>query len=139
MIERSAYTEFHPKWYRTHISTYWWLGRWPYIKFILRELSSIFVAYFVVITLLQIRALAQGPAAYQTFQAWLANKPIIVLMNITSLFFVLFHTITWFNLTPRAMVVRIKGKKLPEALIIAPNYVAWLIVSGIIAWIVIGG
>ena len=60
-------------------------------------------------------------------------------MNITSLFFVLFHTITWFNLTPRAMVVRIKGKKLPELLIIAPNYVVWLIVSGIIAWIVIGG
>ena len=139
MIEKSAYTEFHPKWHRPHMSTYWWLGRWPYIKFILRELSSIFVAYFVVITLLQIRALAQGPAAYQAFQAWLANTPIIVLMNITSLFFVLFHTITWFNLTPRAMVVRIKGKKLPEALIIAPNYVAWLIVSGIIAWIVIGG
>ena len=138
MIERPSYNEFHPKWHRTRVSTYWWLDRWPYVKFILREMSSIFVAYFVVITLFQIRALAQGPSAYQAFQARLAGTPI-VLLNIISLLFVLFHTITWFNLTPRAVVVRIKGKKLPEAMIIAPNYVAWLIVSGIIAWIVIGG
>ena len=39
-----AYTEFHPRWYRPKITTYWWLGRWPYVKFILRELSSVAVA-----------------------------------------------------------------------------------------------
>ena len=60
MIERPAYTEFHPKWYRTRVSTYWWLARWPYVKFILRELSSVFVALFVIMTLLQIRALKNG-------------------------------------------------------------------------------
>ena len=56
-----------------------------------------------------------------------------------SLFFVLFHTITWFNLTPRAMALRLRGKKLPDVMIIAPNYIGWLIVSGVIAWIIIGG
>ena len=51
MTERSAYTEFRPKWYRARVSTYWWLGQWSYTKFILRELSSVFVGYFIVITL----------------------------------------------------------------------------------------
>ena len=138
MIERPSYTEFHPKWHRTRVSTYWWLGRWPYVKFIARETSSIFVAFFVVMTLLQIRALSHGPQAYQAFQERLQTPPVLVL-NIIVLFFVLFHTSTWFNLTPRAMVVRLRGKKLPDVMIIAPNYIGWLIVSGVIAWIIIGG
>ena len=45
------YTEYHPRWYRPRVSTYWWLGRWPYLRFILRELSSLAVAFFVVLTL----------------------------------------------------------------------------------------
>src|SRR5438132_766531 len=43
------YTEYHPRWYRTRVSTWWWLARWPYLKFILREISSVFVAWFVVV------------------------------------------------------------------------------------------
>ena len=108
------------------------------MKFIVRELSSVFVALFVVLTLLQVWALSHGPQAYQAFQERLQTPPVLVL-NIIGLFFVLFHAITWFNLTPRAMVVRLRGKKLPDVMIIAPNYIGWLIVSGVIAWIIIGG
>src|SRR5207302_2908108 len=50
------YQEFHPRWYRPRVSVYWWLGQWQYLKFILREISSVFVAVFVVITLLQLRS-----------------------------------------------------------------------------------
>ena len=63
----------------------------------------------------------------------------MVILNILSLLFVLFHTITWFNLTPKAIVLRVRGRRLPDLLIAAPNYVAWLVVSGVIAWIVTGG
>jgi len=138
MTEKPVYTEFHPRWYRTRVSTYWWLDRTPYVKFILRELSSTFVAFFVVITLLHTRALGQGPQAYPAFQQRL-QAPIMVILNILSLLFVLFHTITWFNLTPKAIVLRVRGRRLPDLLIAAPNYVAWLVVSGVIAWIVTGG
>lgn len=138
MIERPAYTEFHPRWHRSRISTYWWLGQWRYVKFILRELSSIFVASAVVMTMLQIRALGRGPQAYQAFQDRLGS-PLVLILNIIALFFVVFHTITWFNLTPKAMVLRMRGKRVPDVLITAPNYVAWLVVSGVIAWIITGG
>ncbi len=63
----------------------------------------------------------------------------MIVLNIISLLFVLFHTITWFNLTPKAIVLRVRGRRLPDLLIAAPNYVAWLVVSGLIAWIVTGG
>ncbi|HUI41029.1 MAG TPA: fumarate reductase subunit C, partial [Terriglobia bacterium] len=83
-----APTEYLPKTFRTRMSTYWWLDRWPYLKFILRELSSVFVAWFVIVTLLEINALRRGPASYLGFQAWLRN-PFVVTMNALSLLFVI--------------------------------------------------
>jgi fumarate reductase subunit C len=130
--------EYVPKTYHPRMSTYWWLARWPYLKFILREASSVFVAWFVVVTLFQISALSAGPAAYQEFQEWL-RRPLLVALNVASLFFVIFHAVTWFNLTPKAMAVRVGGKRVPGILLAGPNYVAWLVVSAVVAWFVLGG
>lgn len=132
------YTAYHPKWYRWPVSTYWWLHQWSYMKFVLRELSSIFVAFFVVITLFQIRALSHGPQAYVEFQK-LLRSPLLVSLNAVSFFFVLLHTITWFNLAPRAMAIRVRGKRVPDLLIAASNYIAWLAISGIVAWVLLRG
>ena len=131
-------TEYVPKSYHPRVSTYWWLARWPYLKFILRELSSVFVAFFVVVTLLQIRALIGGPSAYAEFQEWL-RSPLILALNAVSFFFVMFHALTWFNLAPKAMAIRMGGKRLPGAAIAAPNYVAWVVISAAIAWILLRG
>lgn len=130
-----AYKEFHPRWYRPHVSVYWWLGQWQYLKFILRELSSVAVALFVVFTLFQLRALLRGPDHYARFLHQLQSPGMIVLVVI-SFFFVVFHTITWFNLAPSAMAVRLRGKRVPDALVAAPNYVMWLVISAAIACIV---
>lgn len=132
------YTDYHPRWYRPRVSTYWWLSRWSYTRFILRELTSIFVAWTVLLVLMQMRALSQGPAAFAEFEAWM-RSPVIVVLNLISLVFLVFHSITWFNLTPSALVVRIGGKRIPDFLIVAPNYVAWVIVSVVVAWIAMGG
>jgi fumarate reductase subunit C len=131
-----VYTEYHPRWYRPRVSVYWWLGQWRYLKFILRELSSVFVALVVVMTLLQLRALRSGPDAYARLQAQL-KTPAVIAISLISLFFVVFHTITWFNLTPRAMPVRLRGKLIPEWLVATPNYVVWIVASGAVAFVIL--
>lgn len=130
-----SYTEFHPRWYRARVSVYWWLRQRRYLTFILRELSSVFVAWFVVLTLLQLYALKSGPEAYARLQHWL-RTPAALALNIVSFFFVVFHAITWFNLTPRAMPIRLRGKRLPDFAVAAPNYAAWVLVSLAIVWVV---
>ena len=134
----SNYTEYHPRWYRPRVSTWWWMGRWSYLKFILREISSVFVAWFILELLMLIHALSSGQGAfpqqaYEEFLIWLRN-PIVVFVNVLSLFFVVFHAVTWFNLAAAAMVVRVKGKKIPGVLIAGSNYAAWIVVTAIIAW-----
>jgi fumarate reductase subunit C len=131
-------TEYLPKSYHHRVSTYWWLTRWAYLKFILREASSIFVAWIVVLTLLQIRAIERGPADYAEFQDWL-RSPFALVLNTVSFFFVVFHAVTWFNLAPKAMAVRMGGKRLPNLAISGPNYVAWVVISAGVAWILLRG
>jgi len=116
----------------------WWLKRTPYVLFMLRELTSVFVAAYVVIFLVMIRRLSEGQAAYEAFLASL-KSPLAISFHIVALAFALFHTITWFHLTPKAMAVRIGEERVKPALIIAPNYVAWVLVSAAVAWILLRG
>lgn len=131
-----AYTEFHPRWYRPRVSTYWWLGKWAYVRFILRELSSVAVAWTVVLILLQIHALIRGPESYLRFEHRMSS-PWMIALNIIAFAFLLLHSITWFNLAPKAMAVRVGGKRLPAALISGPQYLAWIVISAIVFAIVI--
>lgn len=131
-------TEYVPRRYEPRVSTYWWLKRWPYLRFVLREISSVFVAWIVVLTLLQIRALSDGPEAYAAFTQWL-RSPAMIALNAVSFAFVCFHATTWFNLAPKAMAVRFRGKRLPGLAISAPNYVAWALLSAGVAWLVLRG
>jgi fumarate reductase subunit C len=65
------------------------------------------------------------------------RSPLVVVLNIIGLFFVLFHTITWFNLAPSAMPVRLGGKRVPDVLVAAPSYVAWVVVSLFVGWLIL--
>ena len=128
------YREYHPRWLRPRMSTYWWAGKWPYTKFILRELSSIFVAWFVIYLLLMVRAVARGPEAWNAFMAWSTAWPVLVL-NVVSFFFLVFHSLTWFAVAPQALVAHIGKKRVPAFLIAAGHYGAWVVVSAAIVWL----
>ena len=132
-----TYTEYHPRWMRHPVSTYWWLQRGSYLKFILRELSSIFVAWFVIYMLLLVRAVSQGAPEYAAHLEW-SGRPAVLFLNIVSLLFVVFHAVTWFNLAPQAMVVRVGATRVPGNVIAASNYAAWVAASAIVAWLLLG-
>jgi fumarate reductase subunit C len=138
MSEGPVYTEYHPRWLRPRMSFYWWLNRASYLAFVLRELSSIFIAWFVVYLLLLVRAVSQGDSSYRQFLSWTAS-PVVLLLNLVSLFFVVFHAITFFNAAPQAIAIRVGGKRVPALWITASNYLAWALSSAVVVWLLIGG
>ncbi|MDP9863836.1 MULTISPECIES: hypothetical protein [Streptosporangium] len=138
MSEKVHYTRFHPRWYRPRVPVFWWLRRRSYLLFVLRELSSVWVAWSVVFLLLLVNAVAQGPERYGRFLAWSA-APGMVLLNVVALCFVLLHAVTWlFTLSPHAMAVRLRGRRLPPAVIGVGNLVAWMLASALVALLVLG-
>lgn len=132
------YTPYHPRWYRRRVSVWWWLQSRSYTGFVLRELTSVAVAFFALVMLWQIRALGQGPEAYARVLARL-RSPLFATLDVLALAFVLFHSITWFNLAPKAMVVRLQGKRVPDVLVAGANYAAWIVLSAAVAAILLRG
>ena len=121
--------------YRPRVSTWWWTRKRSYFIFVMRELSSIFIAWFVVYLLLLVYAVGQGEAAYQRFLDWAAT-PWVTALNVVALVFILLHTVTWFALTPQAMAVRVAGQKVPALHIIAGQYTGLVVISVFVLWLV---
>jgi fumarate reductase subunit C len=119
------------------ISNWWWLERRNYLIFILREFSSVFVAYFLLVTLAQLCALKRGPEAYAAFQAHMRH-PKIILLNIIALAFLALHTYTWSKLVPKVFLPRRHGHPLPEMTTALPSYILWAIATIIVAAFILG-
>ncbi len=57
-------------------------------------------------------------------------------LNLVAFGFVLLHTVTWFSLTPQAMVVSLRGRRVPAAAIIGAQYAGLAVVSAFVFWLV---
>ena len=137
-VTNPNYTRHRPKWYRPRTPIFWWLRGWAYTKFIARELTSVFVAYAVLLLLVHTWAAGQGGEAYEGFRSWL-ESPVVVLFHGIVLLALLLHTVTWLNLAPKALVVRIGRTYVPRSAILAGHYGAWVVVTGVVAWLLVRG
>ena len=126
------------KLYHRPISFWWWLDRPAYFKFIVRELTCLFVGAFAILTLLQVRAVNDGPEAYAAFAAMLAS-PAGIGFSVVAFLFVLYHAVTWFPLVPTTIVLRVGERRVPNSVIAGAHFAGWLVASAVVAFIVLRG
>lgn len=126
--EKVKYSRYKPNMYLPEMSIFWWIKQKPYLVFIIRELTSLFVAAYALFLMFQVYALRSGPEQWEALLIWLYS-PFSVSLHIVILVFVLFHSITWFQLTPKTFVLRFSGKKIPDGVIVSVNFVVWLLIS----------
>jgi fumarate reductase subunit C len=108
----------------------WWLHN-SYLKlFMIRELTSLFVAGYAVFLLILISKVGD-PAAF----AELLHSPGSLIFQIVALPFVVFHSVTWFNLTPKALVMFRGEERVPPVWIAGAHYALWAMVSIVILWV----
>ena len=119
------------KLYYRKIPPTWWLKRKSYFLFMMRELSSVFIAAFLLVYLCQIYQLTRGPEAYIAFAQKLASPGWIV-FHIVALLFALYHTFTWFQSTAVVLPLRIGEHPIPRSMVTALHLGAWAVVSVII-------
>lgn len=134
--KRSRYQQYKPEMYAKRMPIFWWVRKKAYVKFISRELTSVVVAAYVIFLMVQLRALIRGPEAYEAFQEMLVS-PLSISLHVIALAVLLFHSITWFNLAPSALVVKVGKRRIPDKAIITANLVAWIILSLAIAWLIL--
>ncbi len=127
------YKLYHPKWHRRRMPIFWWLKKLSYAKFITREMTSLAVCYSVILLLTQIWALSRGEVSYERFLAWLRWPPALVFHGLV-LTALLFHVVTWLNLAPKAMVVRVGRRRVPDRAVLLAHYLAWLGATAGLFW-----
>jgi fumarate reductase subunit C len=136
--EGHGYTDYHPRWLRRHVSTYWWLEKPAYLAFILRESTCLFVGWFAIYLLLLMNAVVDGPVAYQQFLAWSAS-PWMIVLNLVSFALMVFHAITFFGAAPQALVIHLGRTRVPGPLVLLGHYAAWAVVSAAVIWLLVRG
>ena len=115
----------------------WWLERPTWILFMVRELTALFIGGYALMLLIMVKK-ANNPTALADCVESL-KSPLWVVLHLITLGMVVYHTVTWFQLTPQAMPVWRGEEKVSPSLIIASNYVAWVVVSGVVAWFALAG
>ena len=123
--------------YHRPMSFWWWLQNRAYFSFIVRELTCVFVGAFAVLTLLQVRALGDGPDSFADFIERL-SMPGFVLFNVVGLLALVMHAVTWFKAVPTTMIIRFGETRVPGQFISGLHYVGWIAVSAIVAWFLLG-
>jgi len=114
--------------------TRWFLRHPRYRRYMAREVTCIFIAVYTVILIVGIARLGQGAGAYEAFLQAL-RTPLSIAFHVVALAFSLYHTVTWFNLAPKAMPVRFGETALPHAAVAGAHYFAWVILTVVVLWL----
>ena len=114
--------------YHRSMALTWWLSNRAYFLFMLRELTSVFIAAYLMLFLLMLKKLVVGREAYDAYLRFLAT-PGMLTFHVVALAAALFHSITWFNLAPMAMRLQFGEKRVSPMVVVGVNYVAWIALS----------
>lgn len=114
--------------YTREVPRSWWLRRRRYFAYMVRELTSLFLAVYSVLLVAGLASLAWGKGSWEGFLAVLSSRPAVVI-QLVCLLFAVYHSTTWFSLTPKAMPLAVRGQPVSAKTIVGLHYAAWLAVS----------
>jgi fumarate reductase subunit C len=126
-------TETKPKQLIRPMPADWWLKKPAYTRFMIRDITSLFIAGYCIF-LMYVLCLSRDPEKFAAFyKTW--GSPLSMILHLIALVFAAYHSITFFNLTPRVLVMFQGDDKVPDGAISGVHYAMWLIVSVIIIYI----
>ena len=115
--------------------TWRWIFRHPrYLRYMAREFSCLFIGGWTLLLVAGLKSLADGRAAYQAFLECLRSPASIALL-VLALGFAAYHSLTWFNLTPKALPLQIGERFVPEAAISGAHFAVWGALSLAVLWL----
>jgi len=111
-----------------------WFFRHPrYMRYMAREITSIFIGAYCILLVVGLARLAGGRDSYEAFLLAL-HSPISIVFNLLALIAAVYHATTWFTATQKAMPVQIGENFLPGSWISGAHFVGWAVVSLVVLY-----
>lgn len=114
--------------------TSWYFRHPRYLRYMAREITSLFVGAYCVLLVFCLHSLAAGQSSYEAFMLAL-RSPASILFHLLALVAALYHAGTWFNATQKAMPIQRGEEFVPGNLISGAHYVAWAVLSIVILFL----
>lgn len=106
-----------------------WIFRHPrYLRYMVREFSCLFIGGWTLLMVWGLKQLAEGPAAWGVFLEVL-RTPESIVFHLLALAFAVYHSVTWFNLTPKALPLQRGETFVPDAAISGAHFGVWAVLS----------
>ena len=120
--------------YGTPLPPTWFMQRPGFRRFMAREATAVFVGGYVVFLLVWLARLGQGPEAWGAMVA-ATRSPLGVALHAIALAGALYHSITWFNLTPQITPLYVGEDRLPDTIAaVVMGYAPWVGVTAFVLW-----
>ena len=101
----------------------WWLKSPVYLRYMVREATSIFVVLYALVLLCGLWSMVKSEAAYDSWLAGLSN-PFSILFHLVAFIAAGYHAITWFKVAPTVMpYVYIGSSRVSDKIITRLQYV----------------
>ncbi len=121
---------------REFSKTGWWLKQPRYVRYMAREISALFIGIYVFILMAGLFGLSRGEAAYEHFLE-VAEGSVGLIFAVIAMAFAVYHTYTWFQVTPKAMPLMIGSNRVPGPFIVAAHWFGFVVVS-VALWLFAG-
>lgn len=116
----------------------WWKRDAYYVRYMAREVTSLFVAAYAVVLLVGLVRLGQGEAAFDGFLKYLQNWWMLVFHLIVLAVFC-YHTWSWFKIMPKTMPIMFVGGKRVQPGTITGTGLAAAVVACLVVLLIVGG
>lgn len=126
--------------YRQTIPPHWWRKSNHYLFYIIRESTAFFMLWVSIILMYGVICAHTNEMGQDEFYRFIffLQHPIVVVLNVLTLLAALIHSITWFNLVPKAINIVIANKKPPARLFIITLWLITIVISTALLLLILG-
>ncbi len=114
------------------MSAGWWTRRGHYFWYIVRELTSLPLALWLLWLLVEIQRAQNGPKGYYPH-----SSTGFVVFSVIVLLFALYHSVTFLSLAGVILHFKVLDRPVPSRLIVLSMFGLWVVASAVIAFVLV--
>ena len=115
-------------------SRLWWLRNRRYLLYMVRELTAIPIAIWMVLFLVEVAGLRGGSRGYQPL-----GGPAWVVFSLFCLVLALYHSVTFLRLAGQFMRIPMGERNVPAGAIVAGAFSGFVLVTVVVGFLLIWG
>jgi fumarate reductase subunit C len=119
--------------YRPSMGAGWWMRKSHYFWYMVRELTALPLALWLLWFLVEIQRAGRGASGYYSH-----HSTGFVIFSVICLLFALYHSITFLRLAGVILHFKVQGKPVPSRLVVASQFGIWLVASIVVGTVLIG-